>query len=370
VAIVVPAEATLSTARIGAVPPARYAHIVQTPECAFWGVRRTDDTRYECRDIWTKSYRDMVQRYVLEAQEEIEDMIGYLLSPDWVTGVPNDGGERLTDQQLYRYPLLAKWGYVIAGGVRATETIQAGAVVDHTSDPAVVGPIATTVTDTGEVHVYHPGTESEITPSSVTISGGNLTVQIPRCRMVKAALADNPSDGLDYDDLTNFESTVDVVRVYNDPSTNAVLVWPHSCSTYPNCSCSEYTRTACIYVRDSRTGRLDVLQATYSGGAWTSSVTGPSNLCGGMPEVVRLYYYAGVQTLTRQQEDAIVRLAHAKMPEEPCGCEVSQRLWERDREVPKALTREQANCPFGRSNGAWAAWRFAQTFRLVRGGTL
>jgi len=365
---VVPSESTL-TAEESAVTLPRYAQIIQTPECAFFGVHRDADADYECRGIWVKHYRDEIQRYLAEAQQEIEQEIGYFLMPRWIVGeAATDMPEYLIDGQRYGFPVVARWGYVVEAGIKATANIQLGAAVDHSADPAIVGPIVTTVTDTSEVKVYHPGTTVEIHPSAITILAGQMAITIPRCRMVKAALADNPSGGLDYTDTNNFEATVDVVREYCDPSTNATLVWPHNCSSsLCTCTCSEYTQDGCIYVRDARIGILDVLPAVYSSGAWSTSIEA---CCVGEPQLVRLNYRAGVKTLTRQQEDAIVRLAHAKMPEEPCGCEIAQRLWARDREVPKALTRERANCPFGMSDGAWAAWRFAQTFKLVEGMVL
>jgi len=365
---VVPAESTL-TEEESAVSLPRYAQIIQSPECAFFGVSRDADTDYECRDIWMKHYRDNIQRYLAEAQEEIEDEIGYFLMPRFVVGAQTDGiPERQIDAQPYGFPVLARWGHPIGAGIKATTSIADGAAVDHTADPAVIGPVATTVTDTDEVKVYHPGTEVEIHPSVISISGGFITVTIPRCRMVKASLADNPSGGLDYDDVTNFEATVDIVREYCDPSTHATLVWPHQCSSVDACSCtcSDYTQDGCIYIKDAVIGELDVLPATYSGGAWSRKTA----ICCGEPQLIQLNYRAGLTSLTRQQEDAIVRLAHAKMPEEPCGCEIAQRLWARDREIPSALTRERANCPFGMSDGAWSAWRFAQTFKLVRGMVL
>jgi len=80
---------------------------------------------------------------------------------------------------------------------------------------------------------------------------------------------------------------------------------------------------------------------------------------------VRVNYYDGKQYLSRQMEDAIVRLAHAKMPDEPCGCDVAQRMWKRDRNVPEVLTRERINCPFGMSDGAWIAWQFTRSFKQM-----
>jgi hypothetical protein len=368
---VVPDESTL-TAEDSAVTLPRYAQIIQNPPCAFFGVRRDSETEYECRDVWMKHYRDNIAHYLAEAQQELEDFIGYFLMPRWVVGLP-DGStpERQIDNQQYSQPMhdrqnymvLAKWGYVIEAGKKATASIADGAAVDHTSDPAVVGPIATTVTDTSEVKVYHPDTMVEIHPSAMTISGGNLTITIPRCRMVKSALADNPSGGLDYDDVTNFETTVDVIREYCDPSEHAVLIWPHKCSALSCCTCSDYRQDGCIYIKNPRLGMFDVLPAAYSSGSWTCATCFD---CDHDPEYIQMYYRAGIENLTRQMEDAIVRLAHAKMPDEPCGCEISQRLWARDRNIPTALTRERANCPFGMRDGAWVAYEFARTFKLHR----
>ena len=85
---------------------------------------------------------------------------------------------------------------------------------------------------------------------------------------------------------------------------------------------------------------------------------------------MRLNYLSGMDPTSPQAEDAIIRLAHSKMPEEPCGCSVAQRLWKRDRSVPSLLTAERLNCPFGLSDGAWIAWKFAMALKKYRAHTL
>lgn len=357
---IVPAQQTLTGISDLAVPLPRYFQLIQNQECGGWGVNNPDDPEPGCRDIWSKFQRDEVERYLAEAQEEIEQQISYPMTKRWFTD----------ERHAYRYPVFTNWGKVIEGGVRATLTIQAGAAVNHASDPAVIGPIATTVTNTDEIFVYHPGTDVEIIPSAITLSGGNVTIQIPRCRMVLASLADNPAEGWSYSDLANFEATVDVKRVYNDPSTNAVLIWPHQCTAVcAQGGCSDYTHTGCEYVRLPEIGSLGVTPATYTAGQWTVTTSGNPACCRGKAQFVRLNYRAGV-VATRQMEDAIVRLAHSKMPDEFCGCEVWARLWRRDRNVPEILTRERLNCPFGLSDGAWIAWTFTRQFRLVRGDAI
>ncbi len=348
-----------------AVSLARYCEILNIDECGFWGVYY-DGQPANCRTLWIKPERDMIQRQLLEAQEEIQEVTRYPLTACWIQG----------DRQPYKFPLLARWNKVIQGGVPAMAYIDDDAVVDHSSDPAVVGPIATSITDSSEVRVYFAASLTndmvEITPSRIVLTGGLLTLYIPRCRMVHPDNWNNTRQGLDYTDLTNFCSVVDVMRVYNDPSTHATMVWPHVCTTsggVSGCtcpSCSEYTQDACILVQHGRIGKLGILPGTYSDGSWTRQTSS----CCGTPDYVELNYQAGMVPITRQAEDSVIRLAHSKMPNEPCACEMVRYYWERDRNVPEVFTRERLNCPFGMADGAWIAWRFASTLKTVRGGVL
>lgn len=351
------ATATSLVNEQSAVRLARYAQIIGYPECNFFGVNADIDTGFQCQEIWTKTQRDMVAKYLAEAQEEIEQETGYFLAPRWIG---QGQTEKWQDWQSLKWQLTTKWSLFIEAGIQATSTIQAGAVVNHATDPAVIGPIATTVTNIDEVKIFHPGTDVEIDPSAITIAGGFVTINIPRCRMVTAAVADNPVTGLAYTDLANFEATVDVKRVYNSTAVQATFVYPHSCGGLScDCDCTEQTAVGCIYVRNKRLGIINVMQ--------TGQVSG---LCGGCPEIVRLNYRAGMDKLTFQAEDAIIRLAHAKMPSEPCGCDVAKRLWGRDRNIPEVLTRERLNCPFGLPDGAWVAYKFAHAMKIFRGSNL
>lgn len=338
----------------------RYAYLIQYPECAFFGVRVETEMTGQCREFWTQYERDNVAKYLAEAQEEIENEIGYLLSPRWIVGTLADEptqNDRYVDQQKYTRPIVARYPKIIEAGIMATAEIINGLAVNYAVEPAAIGAFASTAAS-DEIHVYHPGTDIEVIPSAINISGGMVTVYVPRCRLVKVALQNETN--LDYDDLTNFEVTVDVKRIYNDPSTNAVLAWPHSCNEMCSINgCTERTQTGCIYLSNPMLGIMTVQPATYADSAWS----GGSLTCCGRPSVARLYYRAGTKTLTRQAEDAILRLAHSKMPNTPCGCDVTRNMWDNDRFVPEVLTRERINSPFGSSNGAWTAYRFAQTMK-------
>jgi hypothetical protein len=348
-----------------AVRLARYAQITQQ-ECAFWGVNDPSEPIDEaCSPILTLPQRENIARYLGEAQDEIEQVCGYPLSRRW-----------FEDELPYAPIIHTKQKKLIEIGIEAKEIVSLGAAVSHVTDPAQIGPIATTVLDGDEIHVYHPGTDFEIDPSLIDITAGQLTIEIPRCRLVNDVYVDNPEAGLDYADVppsatSPFEATVDIRRVYNDPYTQAVFVWPHRASEASTCGCGcwvcdEYTHDACAYIRNAETGAVDVLYAHLVGSVWTS---GCACICT-LPELVRVHYRAGLETLTKQAEDAIIHLAHAKMPRPSCGCGVLRDRWDYDRTIPENLTAEQAGCPFGQSIGAWTAWKFSNAMKIYKAGIL
>lgn len=348
-----------------AVRLAKYAQLTQM-ECAFWGVLDPSEPVDEaCSPILTLPEREQIARYLGEAQDEIEQVCGYPLSVRW-----------FMDEIPYAPIAHARRKKIIEAGIMATENVSLGAAVSHAADPAVVGPLATTVTDADEIHIYHPGTDIEIDPSSITIAAGMLTIEIPRCRMVNAGAVDNPQTGLDYTDVppsatSPFEATIDIKRIYNDPYTQATFVWPHMSSGGCACGCwglvcGEYTHEGCMYIRDGQTGAVDVLYAHLVGSVWTA--TCPC-VCRA-PEIMRIYYRAGLTTITKQAEDAIIHLAHAKMPRPSCGCGILRDKWDVDRRIPDVLTSERINCPFGQSDGAWIAWKFANAMKIYRAGVL
>ncbi len=353
-----------------AVSLARYQQIIGVDECAFWGVAYTGQSEFECSQFWSEWQRQSVADALAQAQQMIEDIVNYPLCPTWITGAYDSAEDpRYIDQQwAIDNPVVTRWVKIIQAGIQATSTIQAGAVVSYAdADESVVGPIATTVTDTNEVKVFYPGSERIITPKRMTISGGNLTIYIPRCRLVDAELLDNTGDpnvGLEKTTVSNFLTTVDVKRVYNDPSTHAYLVREHSCNTLCSAEgCATATDAACIVIRDPLMGIIDIHPGSYSNG-WSQVST---SYC---YNHLRLNYQAGLRAINRTVENVVVRLAHALMPEEPCSCTVTQRLWMRDRMKPDVLTREILNCPWGYLAGSYFAYSWASTNAIVRGGGL
>lgn len=340
----------------GAISLARYAELINYSDCAFFGVAWDSDPNRACRSIWTLQQRNQIALYLREAQREIEQVVGYPLTPTWIAN------ERVP----YAYPVLARNSRLLEVGVKAEDELSASAAVSYATEPATVS-LATTLTSTSGIEISYPEDNSvEITPSDIQISGGTLTISIPKCRLVKYSLRDNPTSGLLYSDPTNFQAAVRVARVYTDPSTQASLTWPHGCNQLCSSSgCAEYTELACEVITNHRVGVIEVVPASYSGGAWTPLTR---VCCGGIPEYISLNYKAGPTELSDIMEMSIVRLAHSKMPMEPCGCDVIHNLWQRDSNVPKILTRERLECPFGLSDGAWMAWQFVSAEASVRMG--
>ena len=362
---VIPSQHGLIDEGNNAVRLAKYAQLTQM-ECAFFGVldpsEPVDDA---CSPILTLPEREQISRYLGEAQDEIEQVVGYPLTPRW-----------FVDELPFACTIHAKRTKVIEAGVEASEVVALGRSVNYATDPTIVLPVATSVIHADEIRVYHPGTEIEIDPSFLEIAAGVLSIEIPICRLVDAAHVDNPQAGLDYTDVppsatSPFEATVDIMRVYNDPYTQATLVWPHKTGTGCSCGCwsmvcGEFTHEGCAYIRNGATGAIDVLYAHLVGSTWTANCP---CVCSA-PEIVRVYYRAGLTAITKQAEDAIIHLAHAKMPRPSCGCGILRDKWDIDRKIPDTLTAERINCPFGCEDGAWKAWLFANAMKTYRVGIL
>lgn len=327
---------------VGAVTLARYARILGYNEAAFWGVAHPNNTQYACREIWTKSQRDMAAWYLYSAQMDLEETIGYPVQPTWVIeDVP----------PTKTMVVLLKNRKIIEAGARAETVISANAAVSHATDPATVGPLTVAFTDTAEVKVYYPGSNQEIEPSKVEISGTSLTIWIPRVRLVAETLLDNPATGLDYNDLANFQNSVEVRRVYNNTAYGAELVWQTNNLT----GSSESTSTASLDIRNKEVGSAFINPTQCS-----------IAQCYTYLSHARVYYRAGMTALTQKAEDAIIRLAHSKMPTEPCGCDVVRAVWKRDIQRPEFLSRERQSNPFGVSDGAWVAYQYAMSMIIPR----
>lgn len=322
---------------------ARYAQLINYPEAAFFGVHKETDPEYGCRTIWTKMQRDAVTRALWEAQIEIEDYVGYPLFPTYFE----------KEQIKYSPYGFTKKYNIIKIGTKIITVIGSNITLTHTSDPATLI-VATTATDVNEVHIYHPGTSYEIMPSAAAISGGNYTASIPRSRLVSTTNQDNPKEGHNYQDtgITGvFEQVVDIKRIYTDTTDMGTL-------ETIGCSCTQGNHSYALTCVSILNKLMGFIKLGYQ-----------SNVCSFIQASavwVELNYLAGLQTVNPRLEDVVIRLAHTKMPDAPCGCEFVKGLWTRDKNIPDFGSPDRAKCPFGLSDGAWTAWRFVQPMKVWR----
>lgn len=330
----------------------RYARIVGYTEWAFFGISHPDNQLYQLRKIWRKDQREDIQGYLAQAQSMIEDVVEFPLKPRWIADERHD----------YSLDILSRWCKVIESGVMASEDISLGAIVDLTSEPAVVTviPVSSDLSP-DEVRVFYPSTDEEIFPSSVVVEPApvsfgvgvyQLVVRIPRARIVEYSKLQNPEEGWVWNDDSNFQTSVDIVRVYNDPSVQAKAFYRENCIT----SFSDETfESRPQFIMNHDLGRFSIQNRSSSGCGCSSGFSG-----------MALNYRAGLLEVTRLMESTVIRLAHSLMASEPCSEPILQRLWLRDRDIPKILTKERIECPFGMSDGAWVAWKWACGQQVVR----
>lgn len=308
--------------------------------------------------------------YAIQAAErEIAQEVGYSLIPDWTiderltyprSGTPGYFGSWGTNPQGQYKSVEALRGHLISGGVRAKTLIQAGVAVvrtdtdvDNYNETATVI-VATTITDTNEIHLYYPAKSGhdhwEVRPITVSISGGFATITFKSWQIVAA----NQQDALDAqpleaEDNSNYETTVDVYRVYNDPSTQVQFMWEGGgCGSCPACEFG--TQYGCFHLRDPRLGML-----APTPGTWNSSTSefdcAEWSVCR-EPDQVRLYYYSGWrdQSSTRPYvemppywKNAVAFYAASKLDRSTCGCNNVQVYIEKFRRDAMFSSQEDGN---------------------------
>lgn len=261
---------------------------------------------------------------ILQAENDIEALIDYPLIPIWVNdersnvaqpGIPGVINVGFADVNGYPLNIEARWKNVISGGIEAKTLIEAGATVIYSDmdgdgyfETATVI-VLTTVTDPEEIAVYYPGEaardEWEVRPlhdpithrRSVTIAGGSATIVMAREQLVDPDLLEalNPSS-VDGDVAGNFLGTVDVYRHFNDPQTQASMLWqprPETCNCgTTGCNvCAQETQTACLTVKSNRQGIF-----LFSAAVWNATTQQFDKLTptiGRSPDIMRLFYRVG-----------------------------------------------------------------------------
>ena len=201
--------------------------------------------------------------------------------------------------------------------------------------------VASTVTgDPNEVAVFYPAKDGEdaweVRPINVSFSGNNIVITFKIWQIVAAnKMAVFNPDPLDAEVDASYESTVDVYRVYNDPSTQAQFLWENldgaGCGSC--LACRFGSQAGCFHLRDARLGI-----SVPTPGSWNSET---ENFDSTMwtacrePDQVKFWYYSGYEDkrLARSKvemaqfwEYAVAFYAASKLDRNVCGCSNVQQF--------------------------------------------
>lgn len=337
--------------------------------------------------------REDIAQAIATAEEAIARVLGYWPAPRWIINERKTWPRPRRGCQYRTPPLETNWGYVLAGGTENTDTIidQGAAIVYSDADGDTVLDTATitiaaadmTAADAtvDDVAVYYPDSyiglpiypvseRWRIKPLTIRTNSvtGDVVITGRRAQFV------DPTEWLENDDVNlsvnaSFISTVDVRKRFNLPTSSAQFVWKPEeallCTSVP--ACSETCQTACLIVDDERTGTVRILPATYTVATEAWAYNNLTICCS--PSQAALNYQAGwyrnipgwmeADWMQPMLAEAIVRLANVYMPDIPCGCDLVQRKWKRDREEQdmNAVDVALAMSAFGSTaRGALFAW--------------
>lgn len=328
----------------------RYQEIMRLPINAFNGLNQPDEQpQYQCSTIWNQSERDYIGEHLAQSEEMRRREVGYYLAPNYEVCDFEFGAPLIIDRKY-----LVEIGTQTDGVEWLAEALALG-VETAPNDPVEIV-IPTTLTDTSEIKVYYPGEDVEIHPSYIGMDGVNLTIRIPRARLVDPDLNDNREDHLDYYINANFLTTVDVKRVYYDISTGLSYLWEGwqvSCS-----SLSDTGQVGWHRIRNGRLGIIDHRPSTYTGSTASQAVWSHCVL----PLWVRLRFVSG-RRASMTTEIETVRLSHTLMPNKPDSCPTVHQYWDED-----IVPTEGIWTPYGTLQGAVRAWMADSRAKVGVGG--
>lgn len=366
-----------------------------------------------CGDVWyqynwqgaDKTSREEIAFTIKQAEDKLSEFVGFNLIPDWEVD-ERQRTKRPISPELFGGGYQPRWtaksitadkGYIITGGIQAKELIDTPTVVRTDEDgdgykETVTATVVTTVTSEDEIRVYFPGEDGadewEIRPlKKVTISGGTATIvfrswQIPDPDVWESMTIST----IDGDDDGNYITTVDVYRVYNDPSQMVQFLWegiPNSCGCGDDecAECAKSSQYGCLSVRDERLGFFMYRPATYDEdtGQYVSACWSVDR----EPESMRLWYLSGWQnkklarplvTMDSFWEHAVAYYAASMLERPICGCNNAAEFvksWMEDlarvgTDHSWQITSSIQDNTFGSRRGAVYAFQRAKDKRIAK----
>lgn len=326
----------------------RYQELLGLPIAAFNGLNKPGETpAYQCSTVWKQFNRDNLARYLAIAEEKREQELGYFIAPKYIEN----------EEYPVVSPVILNKKHLIEVGLKTITTIQDDAAITYRDtlgnilDPVTLTiPTSATILSASRITVYYKDEEVPIHPTSITYASGNITIRIPRSRLVKPELNDDREDPLMYDADANFVTSVDVKYISYD-STEGVHYVSYS---------EDYAETAVggkFLIKDNR---LSIVEIDLRDILCTLGFLSCSNTSS---PVTRISYLSGRQSSVMTDMQTL-RLAHCLMPFEPCGAEATQQYWRDD-----VTENEQSIItPYGNKNGAVEAWVADARAKVGQGG--
>ena len=347
--------------------------------------------------------RDAIAEAIAMAEANMEQQLNFRLAPSWERDEwrptvrpirPEFVNLSATNVRGFRGSVQGAWGNAIAGGIEAKTLIAASAAIVWSNTTGVLDDTAykepgtvtvNTAVDPCEIALYYPGKSGdsawEIRPINAVVVAGVATITFRRELAVLETLMEEHDPGV-LDGLVdgNFLTTVDVYRHWNDPQTQATLVW----EPLPTCGCGETTchqcsqsvQTACLFTRGDP--RLSIF--AFNPGTWDATANGFTQaefIIPRSPDVVRLYYYAGLRNkaaaCANKEMDpawarAVAYYAASLLDRPACDCAASKAIIDRwaqdlafesgaDESGSYRLSEGDLDNPLGTRRGAIYAWK-------------
>lgn len=355
----------------------RFAQILGIHPLHFHQIGSIGDRPQGCGMVWlehdwqgpTHVSRESIAFAIRQAENDLEQFLGFPLYPKWFEDI---------FIPMRFSPVVLPKAYYITGGVRAETLIQSGAPLSYEDDDddgfseIATANITVTFTDTEEIDIRYPGLPDRIRPVKVTILDGIATITLNRYDLViksaLEALSPEQLDGLDDD---NFLDSIDVYRVYNDPSQQVTLQSKcRRCGTEFSCAACEFDEfTGCIQAEQKKSSIVHVTPATYTDGTWTHDFCLHEHIYAG-----RFNFKAG-WTGDNIWEEAITYLAISRLNVGLCACPtVKDKIdwWatdfdRSDRTASYKPQNFQKDNPWGHTRGAMYAYSVAWKHRMPQG---
>lgn len=391
-------------ARILNIHPLHFSQVVYALE--------TDDRGMTCemplvQHSWMRADttgREEISEAIATAEQRIAQWLGFAPAPSWrVVDIP---GVKLGDPwrsmngigvRGFNHSFHAKTGYIISGGIEAKTLVEASAPVVYSDDDSdgyaetATITVATSVTDEEEIAIFYPGENAddawEVRPlRSVVIAGGSAVIRIWRQQLLiknlQQGFGEAATRAADALINTNFLTSVDVYRRYNDASMQAQFIGVSMCGCGSCPYCTFSVQNGCFVTRDARLGIVMPTPAEWN---VTTQEFDTGVCCMIQPDRIRLYLRSGFKSakinrpLNNMDPDLARAIAYyaASMLERPlCACkalEAQIMYWRTDFDLVKSSqagstayrrNNKALDNPLGTTRGAVNAWHIINKIRL------